>query len=353
MALGRENVMWLGCVVILALAGLPAVAPAADDRPQYEAAPQFDVDLGKPFGLSFHATEAVGSETVRDVVHGAEQKNRESLYFLGLLRLYGQGGLNRDPTKASKYIRESAELGHLDAQTAIAMLLLAGHGVTQDATAALAWLRRSASQGHVNGQWLLGRTLYEAEAHLEAGTTKDRSHRGRDGTAETAWAEAREAFLAAAEQESPEAQHYLGLMHEYGRGVKLDFYAAAQWYRKAAEQAYPASVYNLGLMQAYGRGLTQDFSRALMLFHEASRLNHAPAMYYVGLMAMYGHGIPVDYNAALLWFGKAAALDDPKISDQARQAEAELKESLAMAKKRNEELQGKYEHGVIEDPTVL
>ena len=70
--------------------------------------------------------------------------NRDSLYFLGLLRLYGQGGLPEDATKAAKNFRHSAEIGHDEAQTAYAMLLYHGHGVAQDVKTALAWFRRAA-----------------------------------------------------------------------------------------------------------------------------------------------------------------------------------------------------------------
>lgn len=46
-------------------------------------------------------------------------------------------------------------------------------------------------------------------------------------------------FQAAAEQEYPRAQFFLGLSYEAGRGVEKDEEKAAQMYALAAEQEYP------------------------------------------------------------------------------------------------------------------
>lgn len=113
--------------------------------------------------------------TITGVLRGAQQRNPDSLYFLGLLRLYGQGGLAEDHTKAAATILEvtayapdpshthmrnihtytlrtrtctlmpqtreslmmvpfiplikAAELGNVEAQCAIGMLLIHGIGL--------------------------------------------------------------------------------------------------------------------------------------------------------------------------------------------------------------------------------
>jgi TPR repeat protein len=83
-------------------------------------------------------------------------------------------------------IREAAELGHVEAQAALGMLLLHGVGqqqavppssaasiaaaapgkkgmVANDERAALAWIRRAALSENRDAQWMLGKALFEAE----------------------------------------------------------------------------------------------------------------------------------------------------------------------------------------------
>lgn len=79
-------------------------------------------------------------------------------------------------------IREAAELGHVEAQAALGMLLLHGVGAKSEqdgqaagrtgvrkggasagASAALAWIRRAANSENRDAQWMLGKELFEAE----------------------------------------------------------------------------------------------------------------------------------------------------------------------------------------------
>ena len=47
-----------------------------------------------------------------------------------------------------------------------------------------------------------------------------------------------------AEEGHAEAQFNLGVMYQYGRGVKQDYFKAFEWYQKAAEQGYAdAQIY--------------------------------------------------------------------------------------------------------------
>ncbi len=50
--------------------------------------------------------DGLSPATVTGVLRGAQQRNPDSLYFLGLLRLYGHGGLAEDHTKAAGTILE-------------------------------------------------------------------------------------------------------------------------------------------------------------------------------------------------------------------------------------------------------
>lgn len=65
-----------------------------------------------------------------------------------------------------------------------------------------------------------------------------------------------------AELGDPEAQTYLGLLYETGRGVPQSLTQAALWYRRAADQGSTAAQYMLGLLYDKGRGVPVDVVEA-------------------------------------------------------------------------------------------
>ncbi|MCM1047162.1 MAG: sel1 repeat family protein [Clostridiales bacterium] len=74
-----------------------------------------------------------------------------------------------------------------------------------------------------------------------------------------------ETFLqmkAYAEQGNAEAQYYLGLMYDDGKGVERNPTQAAQWYEKAAKQGIAAAQSNLGAMYETGDGVKTDLALA-------------------------------------------------------------------------------------------
>jgi TPR repeat protein len=83
----------------------------------------------------------------------------DALYFLGLLHLYGIG-MAQDTSRAVQHMRTAAELGLVEAQTAVASLLLA-HSPSADPNSAVAYLRSAVNAGHLEATWLLGRCYCE------------------------------------------------------------------------------------------------------------------------------------------------------------------------------------------------
>lgn len=65
-----------------------------------------------------------------------------------------------------------------------------------------------------------------------------------------------------AEQGYAEAQYYLGIMYDDGKGVEQDSAQAAQWYRRAAEQGIAAAQCNLAGMYEAGDGVPADYLQA-------------------------------------------------------------------------------------------
>ena len=149
-------------------------------------------------------------------------------------------------------------------------------------------------------------------------------------------------FNKAADRHIPHAEHYVGLMYEYGLGVAQSFVKAAEFYRRGAEQKYIESMYNLALLYLYGRGFPQNFARALSLFDQAALSDHAPSAYYMGIMKMYGYSCEPDYEEALHWFEKAYVLDDPRISESAEKSFRELAFMISEANEINDERRNMY-----------
>jgi uncharacterized protein len=58
-----------------------------------------------------------------------------------------------------------------------------------------------------------------------------------------------------AEQGSAEAQFEIGLLYNYGWGVKQDFAEAMKWFRKSADQGDPWAEQHLSEMYAEGLGV--------------------------------------------------------------------------------------------------
>ena len=68
------------------------------------------------------------------------------------------------------------------------------------------------------------------------------------------------------------AEHYLGVCHEYGIGVPVDFAQAAAWYRRAGDRGYLLSRYALGVMHANERVTPRNDLEGLACLMQATAL---------------------------------------------------------------------------------
>lgn len=283
------------------------------------------IEVGKEVGVS--STSTISSENLQKIILGAERGQKDSIYYLGLLKLYGVG-LTKNPAVALENFRKAAALGHLEAQTAAAVMLLTGNGCEEDSNAALHLLKQASGKGDANAHWLWALLMLD----------------GKDPSAvpPTSYRHAALLLQEAVDKKIPQAEHYLGVMYEYGIGMTQSFTKAADLYRRATEKMYTDSMYYLALMYAYGRGVPQDFNRALPLWESAARLGHAPSAYYVGLSRTHGYGCRVDYNQAINWFEMAASARDPSITKKAVAAMEELRRLMESAEETNEAIVEKY-----------
>jgi TPR repeat protein len=109
-----------------------------------------------------------------------------------------------------------------------------------------------------------------------------------------------------AEQGDATAQYKLGVMHNFGQGVRLNYHEAMRWYRKAAEQGHHDAQHMVGAMYANGEGVWRDYAEAAKWFRLAADQGLARAQYELAEMYRTGRGVPQNYAEAAKWYQKAA-----------------------------------------------
>lgn len=70
-------------------------------------------------------------------------------------------------------------------------------------------------------------------------------------------------YTRAAEKGNAEAEHQLGLIYRYGRGVEIDLKEAFNWHTEAANHGDRYAPLTLGLMYAKGEGVEKDYREAI------------------------------------------------------------------------------------------
>ena len=113
-------------------------------------------------------------------------------------------------------------------------------------------------------------------------------------------------YLKAAGQGQSGAQLLAGNKYFQGDGTTQDYAKAAKWWQKAAAGGQVDAQFNLGLMYSRGLGVKQDDNRAAKLFRAAAEQGHAHAEYSLGVMYAFGRGVHQDYGTARKWFTRAA-----------------------------------------------
>jgi len=126
---------------------------------------------------------------------------------------------------------------------------------------------------------------------------------------------------ALAEQGNAEAQHKLGNMYRYGRGVSQDYAEALKWYRKAADQGYYLAQYDLGMMYYDGRGVRQNFLQAYMWLDlaaagggdaESARMRDVAAQHMTSAQIEEAQRLASDWKPISDWKPKGhAELENP------------------------------------------
>ena len=86
---------------------------------------------------------------------------------------------------------------------------------------------------------------------------------GQEAYAQGDYSQAIKLLTPAAEAGNPNAQFYLGMIYDFGRGVPDNHEKANEWYQQAAVQGQDDAMYNLAISYQLGEGIEQSDEMAV------------------------------------------------------------------------------------------
>ena len=294
------------------------------------------------------------------------KNNREELYYLGLKYYYG-AEVPQNFLKATEYLIQSANQGHVEAQYRLGAMYETGAGVEKNIETALYWYHKGASlhdsrcqncynrlshPEHFKGSSILPTLLPKTPADLyDFGEKFLYGHYMPQSTNK-----AIDFYLQAANQGHADAQYKLGYIYNKGVGVPNNYDLAFKYYLQAADQGHAKAQYHIGLMYLKGKGVQcdkqlakewinkakeqglpealtvrfeqngettdskamklrsladtcykeNDFATAFLYYSQAAALGDIDAQFELGMMYKHGKGTTSDYKEAALWYFEAA-----------------------------------------------
>jgi TPR repeat protein len=174
-----------------------------------------------------------------------------------------------DYARAVPALRQLAEAGDSEAQTAMGWISRKGLGVPRNTEASFAWYGRAAAAGNPRAQF-----AYADAATLGLLSEKERMRWTR----------------RSAEHGYAPAQALLGRLYARGERVPRDDEAAIAWLRKAADQGLPEAQLDLGQMHAAGRVVPVSAAEARNWYLRAAQQGHSVAQARLGAMSLQGDG---------------------------------------------------------------
>ncbi len=190
----------------------------------------------------------------------------EALYQLGLGYVYGIFNQEKNVSKGTEYLKESASLGYYGAQYALACMYLEGHPVLASRQQAIEYLRHAAQSGSIDAQIKLAKVLIDFSLPQY---DKVAFH----------W------VTKAATSNNEEALYLLGDLYMNGIGVEVDHQKAFQVFNDLAQKQNNAkAALKVGQMYYYGQGVAQDLQAAKTFFLQAARGNIKDAQNWIAIL---------------------------------------------------------------------
>ena len=181
---------------------------------------------------------------------------------------------------AIKIWRKLAANDNPDAQYALGVAYLKGHGIARDTRKAVRWFQMAAKSQH---------RLAEALVAYQAGAFD---------TAVALWKDE-------AQQGTSDAQYALGLVLLKGQGVRSNPKQSLLWFGIAAKAGNTTAMFNLGGMYWEGIGTTADPTMAVYWWNRAAEKRDPASQFNLGLAYYFGRGVPRNPAQATFWIQMA------------------------------------------------
>ncbi len=280
---------------------------------------------GYALGLMFHSGMGVDIDEViaRDyfkqnyeiLLHEAENKDPVSMHILGTYYYYGFY-VQRYIFKAIEWFLKAAELGYSDSQYMLGMIYeTIGHDDQQLASSRY-YYELAAKQDHPYAQYALGIIAIEEENWKEAELYLERAANQQYGLAAFSLGmlyhdrdpkhplKAFEWFMVAARQGNTQAEYYVGMYYQNGKGVPQNIEQAIYWFEKAAVKKDKNALYHLAMILI--KQEQKDYVTIAKLLEQAAAQEHAHAQYNLAVMYQKGDGVEQNLQKSFFWYEKAA-----------------------------------------------
>ncbi len=106
-------------------------------------------------------------------------------------------------------------------------------------------------------------------------------------------------------QGNPEAQYWLALLYNYGKGVKRDKAQALNWMRASADNGYPPGQLSFGLWTLIGYGKNPDIKTGIRYIKAAADQGDPDALYLLASMTNQGALVKKDKHKTKTLYAKA------------------------------------------------
>lgn len=245
-----------------------------------------------------------------------EEGSIAAMCDIGIMYEYGRG-ISKNESEAVKWYRKAAERGDARGQYCLGDMYKYGIGVVQDRYEAMNWYAKAAEQGNEKAQQKLNFLLLETRADNMVTVTEDGNN------IESSFHKIGNQLFSSEYNEKQNTQHIE--KEEFNLGVESynneDYESAFKHFSKAANQGHADAQYYLGILYEYGKGVTQSYTLALSWYRKAAKQNHKYALKSIGVMYEFGQGVIQNKSEAIKWYRKAAEQGDEYAKNALRRLE--------------------------------
>lgn len=297
---------------------LPRIIPPLQKLAEKEHA-QAQYLVGNHYFYYYNADSTSFEIAINWYKKSANNGNVNAQQMLGDLYQFGQH-VDTSYERAYFYYKQAAEQGNKIAQNNLGVFYENGLGVEKSPEKAFQYYLKAAEQKYLFGLNNMTR-CYENGIGVSRSEEKVEEYRKKTDSAYALWMYRRGNYETSKElafklqdEGFADIESLLGDMYFEGKGVEMNHYKSADWYKKAAERGHPDAQYNLASFYLGGKYIQSSYDTIIYWLTKSAEQGHALAQYRLGVCYEYGENAPygdkedkgIDYEKAFYWYHKAA-----------------------------------------------